>query len=116
MNEGHSNFGEDIEKLNLIYEAFLTPRKASGQQDSTDGKHSYRKGTFSTPQGSVNQYQVNQISQTTQPIDEEDEAKKNPVEILQKIDDLLAEAEGDGMQYAIHQLGTLKKFITGKAD
>lgn len=109
MNEGHSNFGEDIEKLNLIYEAFLTPRKASGQQDSTDGKHSYRKGTFSTPQGSVNQYQANQISQVTAPIDEEE---KDVDPIIVKIEELQKEAEADGMDYAVLQLVTLKQFIT----
>ena len=101
-------FEESFNDLSLIYETYYQAQKAGGQKDAMEGNPSYRKGTFSTPQGSVNQYQANSISQTTAPVSDE-EKEVNP--IIAKIDELMKEAGDDGMDYAVHQLGTLKKFI-----
>jgi hypothetical protein len=103
-----SRFEESFNELGLIYEAYYTAQKAGGQKDSVEGNHSYRKGTFSTPQGSVNQYQANSISNTTAPVSDE-EKEVDP--IIVKLEELQKEAEADGMDYAVLQLATLKKFI-----
>ena len=101
-------FEESFKDLALIYETYYHAQKAGGQKDAMEGNPSYRKGAFSTPTGSVNQYQANQLSQTTAPVSDE-EKEVNP--IIAKIDELMKEAGDDGMDYAVHQLGTLKKFI-----
>ena len=103
-----NRFEESFNELGLIYEAYYTAQKAGGQKDSVEGNHSYRKGTFSTPQGSVNQYQANSISNTTAPVSDE-EKEVDP--IIVKLEELQKEAEADGMDYAVLQLATLKKFI-----
>ena len=99
-------FEESFNEIGLIYEAFA--QKASGQQDSLEGNHSYRKGTFTTPQGSTNQYQANLTSTVTAPVSDE-EKEVNP--IIVKLEELQKEAEADGMDYAVLQLATLKQFI-----
>ena len=99
-------FEESFNEIGLIYEAFA--RKAGGQQDSMEGNHSYRKGTFTTPQGSVNQYQANLTSTVTAPVSDE-EKEVDP--IIVKLEELQKEAEADGMDYAVLQLATLKQFI-----
>ena len=101
-------FEESFNDLALIYETYYHAQKAGGQKDAMEGNPSYRKGTFSTPRGAVNQYQANSIPQTTAPVSDE-EKEVNP--IIAKIDELMKEAGDDGMDYAVHQLGTLKKFI-----
>jgi len=99
-------FEESFNELGLIYEAFT--QKAGGQKDSLEGNHSYRKGTFTTPQGSTNQYQANLTSTVTAPVSDE-EKEVDPIII--KIEELQKEAEADGMDYAVLQLATLKQFI-----
>lgn len=102
-----SRFEESFNELGLIYETYYQAQKAGGQKDAMDGNPSYRKGTFSSPQGSVNQYQANLTAGGGPVSDEEKEVDP----IIAKIDELMKEAGDDGMDYAVHQLGTLKKFI-----
>lgn len=101
-------FEESFNDLGLIYETYYTAQKAGGQKDSTEGNHSYRKGTFSTPQGSVNQYQANLTSTVTAPVSDE-EKEVDP--IIVKLEELQKEAEDNGQDYTVLQLATLKKFI-----
>lgn len=96
-------FEEDFKELGVIYEAYFA-KKASGQGDTTHGPHSLRKG-FAQQPGGVNQYAINAMDGPTPVSDEE----SNPV--LDKINALIKEAESDGMDYAIHQLTSLKAFI-----
>lgn len=104
-------FEESFNDLGLIYEAYFTAQKAGGQQDSIDSKTSYRKGTFSSPQGSVNQYQANLTSTATTPVSDE-EKEVDP--IIVKLEELQKEAEDNGQDYAVLQLTILKKFIKGQ--
>ena len=106
-------FEESFNELGLIYEAYYTAQKAGGQKDAMEGNPSYRKGTFSTPRGAVNQYQANQIDGSLTPISDEE---KTCDPILDKIEDLQKEAEADGMDYAVLQLAMLKKFIEDSKD
>ena len=99
-------FEESFNEIGLIYEAFT--QRAGGQKDSMEGNHSYRKGTFTTPQGSTNQYQANMISTATAPVSDE-EKEVDP--IIVKIEDLQKEAEEHGQDFALLQLATLKQFI-----
>ena len=108
-----NRFEESFNELGLIYESYYTAKKAGGQKDSVDSTTSYRKGTFSTPQGSVNQYQANQIDSSVTPISDEE---KTCDPILDKIEDLQKEAEADGMDYAVLQLAVLKSFIEDSKD
>ncbi len=100
-------FEESFNDLSLIYETYYQAQKAGGQKDSMDGNQSYRKGTFSTPQGSVNQYQANMTNGGYVVSDEE--APENP--IINKIEEMQKEAEEHGQDYALLQLAELKKFI-----
>lgn len=102
-----NRFEESFNELGLIYETYYHAQKAGGQKDAMEGNPSYRKGTFSTPQGSVNQFAANQLSQSTTPVS--DEETTSPV--MDKIEDLIKQAESDGMDYAVHQLATLKAFV-----
>lgn len=99
-------FEESFNEIGLIYEAFT--QKAGGQKDSLEGNHSYRKGTFTTPQGSTNQYQANMTSIVTAPISDE-EKEVDPIII--KIEEMQKEAEEHGQDFALLQLAELKKFI-----
>ena len=99
-------FEESFNEIGLIYEAFT--QKAGGQKDSLEGNHSYRKGTFTTPQGSTNQYQANLTSTVTAPISDE-EKEVDPIII--KIEEMQKEAEEHGQDFALLQLAELKKFI-----
>jgi hypothetical protein len=120
-----NRFEEDFNNLNNIYEQYLveygsqyTPRMAGGQQSTQQGSPSYRKGSL--PMGvpgdaGSNLYSANQMSSTTSPVSDEEkpaEGHISKVDILAKIDEMLDEAESSGMDYAIHQLASLKKFIT----
>ena len=120
-----NRFEEDFNNLNTIYEQYLveyssqyTPRMAGGQQAAQQGSPSYRKGDL--PMGAPgdagsNLYSANQMSNTTSPVSDEEKPKNShisKVDILAKIDEMLDEAESSGMDYAIHQLSSLKKFIT----
>ena len=100
-------FEESFNDLGLIYERYYAPNKAGGQKDAMEGNPSYRKGTFSTPQGSVNQYQANQLSQVTAPVSDEEA----PDPIMKRIDELIADADDKGHQYTIDSLLDVKKFI-----
>ena len=65
--------------------------------------------------GGSNAYSSNQIPTTTSPVSDEEKSKDghiSKVDMLAKIDEMLDEAESSGMDYAIHQLASLKKFIT----
>ena len=104
-----NRFEESFNELSLIYETYYTAQKAGGQKDSVEGGHSYRKGTFSTPQGSVNQFQANSIPQTTAPVSDEEAPEEDP--IIVKLKELQKEAEDNGQDYAVLQLVKLKKFI-----
>jgi len=100
-------FEESFNELGLIYEAFT--QKAGGQKDSLEGNHSYRKGTFTTPQGSTNQYQANLTSTVTAPVSDEEAPEEDP--IILKIEEMQKEAEEHGQDFALLQLAELKKFI-----
>jgi hypothetical protein len=99
-----NRFEEDFNELGLIYETYYA-QKAGGQTELADGKPSYRRGAFDSS-ANTNPYAMNSISQTTSPISDEE---TDPV--LDKIDALMKEADSDGMDYAVHQLATLKEFI-----
>ncbi len=122
-----NRFEEDFNNLNTIYEQYLveygsqyTPRMAGGQQAAQQGSPSYRKGSL--PMGvpgdaGSNLYSANQMSNTTSPVSDEEKPEEghiSKVDILTKIDEMIDEAESSGMDYAIHQLASLKKFITGQ--
>ena len=102
-------FEESFNDLSLIYETYYQAQKAGGQKDAMEGSPSYRKGAFSTPTGSVNQYQANSISQTTAPVSDEEAPEEDP--IIVKLEELQKEAEDNGQDYAVLQLAELKKFI-----
>jgi hypothetical protein len=100
-----NRFEESFNELGLIYETYFIAKKAGGQKDTVESEIGYRKGTFATPRGSINQYKKGEISNTVAAIDEE----QNP--IIEKIDEMIKEAEDDGMDYAMLQLLELKRFI-----
>lgn len=100
-------FEESFNEIGLIYEAFA--KKAGGQQDTIEGNHSYRKGTFTSPQGSVNQFQANMTSTATTPVSDEEAPEEDP--IITKIEEMKKEAEEHGQDYALLQLAQLQKFI-----
>jgi len=119
-----NRFEEDYNNLNTLYEKYLleygsqyTPRMAGGQQAAQQGSPSYRKGDLplGVPgDGGTNLYSANQISNTTSPVSDEEKPDDNSiskVDILAKIDEMIDEAQSSGMDYAVHQLATLKKFI-----
>ena len=99
-------FEESFNEIGLIYEAFA--KKAGGQQDTIEGNHSYRKGTFTSPQGSVNQFQANMTSTVTAPVSDE-EVEEDP--IIKKIEEMEKEAADHGQDYAMLQLAELRVFI-----
>ena len=100
----------DFEEIAEIYESFQAV--SNGQYSPAQGQPSYRRGQLPTAApGNANAYQANQIPQTTSPVADEE---TNP--ILHKIIELMAEAERDEIPYAIHQLGSLKKFVEEMAD
>ena len=99
-------FEESFNEIGLIYEAFT--QRAGGQKDSTEGNHSYRKGTFTSPQGSVNQYQAN-MTVGGGPVSDEEAPEEDP--IILKIEEMQKEAEEHGQDFALLQLAELKKFI-----
>tara|TARA_R110002167_G_scaffold125158_1_gene305152 strand:+ start:8836 stop:9207 length:372 start_codon:yes stop_codon:yes gene_type:complete len=120
-----NRFEEDYNNLNTLYEKYLleygsqyTPRMAGGQQAAQQGSPSFRKGALpmGVPgDGGSNAYSSNQIPTTTSPVSDEEKSKDghiSKIDILAKIDEMLDEAESSGMDYAIHQLASLKKFIT----
>ncbi len=100
------------EMAQIVEENYLqqTTKMADGQRAAETGRYSYRKGAFTAPGGSVNQYQQNSIPTTTSPVECE-EIDSDPV--MMKLNELMKQAEDDEMVYAIHQLGTLKEFIKG---
>ena len=105
-------FEESFNEIGLIYEAFA--KKAGGQKDTIEGNHSYRKDTFTSPQGSVNQFQANLTSNVTAPVCSDEEAPEEAPEedpIIVKLEELQKEAEDNGQGYAVLQLAELKKFI-----
>ncbi len=99
-------FEESFNEIGLIYEAFA--KKAGGQKDTIEGNHSYRKGTFTSPQGSVNQFQANLTNTVTAPIECE-EVEEDP--IIKKIEEMEKEAADHGQDYAMLQLAELRVFI-----
>ncbi len=120
-----NRFEEDFNNLNIIYEKYLleygsqyTPRMAGGQQAAQQGSPSLRKGDL--PMGvpgdaGSNVYSSNQIPTTTSPVSDEEKPKDghiSKVDILTKIDEMIDEANNSGMDYAVHQMASLKKFIT----
>ena len=102
-----NRFEESFNELGLIYETYFIAKKAGGQRDSVDSEIGYRKGTFSTPQGSINQFKKGEVPTVVAVIDEEQ--PEDP--IITKLEELQKEAEADGMDYAVLQLATLKRFI-----
>jgi len=100
-----NRFEESFNELGLIYETYFIAKKAGGQKDTVESEIGYRKGTFATPRGSINQYKKGEISNIVAAIDEE----QDPV--IEKIDEMIKEAEDDGMDYAMLQLLELKRFI-----
>lgn len=118
-----NRFEEDYNNLNTLYEKYLleygsqyTPRMAGGQQATQQGSPSYRKGSLpmGVPGDNGNAYSSNEIPTTTSPVSDEEKPKDghiSKVDILAKIDEFINEAESSGMDYAIHQMASLKKFI-----
>lgn len=120
-----NRFEEDYNSLNKIYEKYLlesssqyTPRMAGGQLAAQQGSPSYKKGSLplGVPgDGGTNAYSANQLSNTTIPISDEevsDDGYISKLDLIVKIDELIDEAQGSGMDYAVHQLATLKQFIS----
>lgn len=103
-------FEESFNDLSTIYESYFIARKAGGQKDAVPGQPSYEKGAFSTPQGSVNVYQKN-LTSAQGPISDEE---NDPV--INKLEELMKEADDEGMDYAVLALGKLKKFIEELKD
>ena len=101
-----NRFEESFNELGLIYENYFIAKKAGGQKDTVDSEISYRKGAYTNPGGLTNQYKEGEIPTIVAAIDEE---KSDPV--MDKIDELVEEAKGDGMDYAMLQLLALKRFI-----
>ena len=101
-------FEESFNELGLIYEAYYTTNKAEGQTDTVDSKSSLRKGQFTAPGSGHSMYQANLTNTATAPVSDE-EKEVDP--IIVKLEELQKEAEADGMDYAVLQLATLKKFI-----
>jgi hypothetical protein len=100
-----NRFEESFNELGLIYETYFIAKKAGGQKGTVESEIGYRKGTFATPRGSINQYKKGEIPNIVLAIDEE----QDPV--IEKIDEMIKEAEDDGMDYAMLQLLELKRFI-----
>jgi hypothetical protein len=100
-----NRFEESFNELGLIYETYFIAKKAGGQKDTVESEIGYRKGVFTNPGGAINQYKKGEISNIVAAIDEE----QNP--IIEKIDEMIKEAEDDGMDYAMLQLLELKRFI-----
>ena len=100
-----NRFEESFNELGLIYETYFIAKKAGGQKGTVESEIGYRKGTFATPRGSINQYKKGEISNIVAAIDEEQDP------IIEKIDEMIKEAEDDGMDYAMLQLLELKRFI-----
>ena len=122
-----NRFEEDYNNLNTLYEKYLleysnssqyTPRMAGGQQAAQQGSPSLRKGALPVGvpgDGGSNVYSSNEIPTTVSPVSDEEKPKDghiSKVDILAKIDEMIDEAESSGMDYAIHQLASLKQFIT----
>lgn len=106
-----NRFEESFNELGLIYESFFVAQKAGGQKDSVDSSTSYKKGTFSTPQGSVNQFRAN-MTLVGGPVGSDEEAPEPESDpIILKIEELQKEAEEHGQDFALLQLIELKKFI-----
>ena len=118
-----NRFEEDFNNLNVIYEKYylneysVAPRMAGGQGPTAQGSPSYSKGNVpTTAPGSSggNLYASNMLPSTTSPVSDEeisDESYISKDDVIAKIDELLKEAESDGMDYSILQLGSLKRFI-----
>ena len=116
-----NRFEEDYNNLNKVYEKYLleysdqyTPRMAGGQQSAQQGSPSYRKGSLpmGTPgDGGTNLYSANQLATTTTPVSDEESAYINKADLTSKINEMVKEAQGSGMDYAVYQLTALKKFI-----
>lgn len=115
-----NRFEEDFNNLNMIYEKYLTeysaPQMAGGQQPTVQGNPSFRKGDLplAVPGSGGNAYAMNEIPSTTAPVSDEEmteETHISKVDVLAKIDEMIDEAQSSGMDYAVHQLATLKKFI-----
>ena len=103
-----NRFEESFNDLGLIYENYYA-KQAGGQKELAEGP-GYRKGTFSTPGGSLNQYNANQgLNNITAPVSDEEAPEENP--IIDKIEEMQKEAEEHGQDYALLQLAELKKFI-----
>jgi len=121
-----NRFEEDFNNLNTIYEQYLveygsqyTPRMAGGQKATQQGSPSIGKGVLPVGvpgDGGSNVYSSNEIPTTVSPVSGDEEKPKDghisKVDILAKIDELKDAAESSGMDYAIYQLASLKKFIT----
>ncbi len=102
-----NRFEESFNELGLIYETYYIAKKAGGQKDSVESEIGYKKGTFATPRGSINQYRKGEVPTVVAVIDEEQ--PEDP--IIVKLEELQKEAEDNGQDYAVLQLATLKKFI-----
>lgn len=102
-----NRFEESFNELGLIYETYYIAKKAGGQRDSVESEIGYKKGTFATPRGSINQYRKGEVPTVVAVIDEEQ--PEDP--IIAKIEEMEKEAADHGQDYALLQLATLKKFI-----
>ena len=103
-----NRFEESFNELGLIYETYYQANKAGGQKDTVESEVGYRKGTFSTPGGSINQYQAN-LTAGGYAVSDEEAPEEDP--IINKIEEMEKEAADHGQDYAMLQLATLKKFI-----
>ena len=117
-----NRFEEDYNNLNLIYEkyygeSYSAPRMAGGQQAAAIGSPSYRKDDL--PMGvsgnGGNLHASNSLPDTVSPVSNEEMSEDthiSKVDILAKVDEMIEDAQSTGMYYAIHQLASLKKFIS----
>ena len=108
-----------LEEISLIYEGIGgISSQVSNNQDyggNYESKYSYSARAINGSKGADNFYSANQPSSVPVGEQEEDIVDKDVSSkaIILQIKKLQQEAEADGMQYAVHSLGLLTKFISG---
>ncbi len=109
----------DFQELQKIYEGYpayndIGPNAKYEPGESPPKQSFYRKGQLPVgyPGGSgYSAYNYNQ-TKSSYIVDEEIEAAEIiNLDVIEKVDQLIEEAEGDGMEYAVLQLSRLKEHI-----
>jgi len=120
--------GNDFENLQKIYEegyrgySMQPPANPKYRAAHAPAGYSYRKGALPGYPGKVDQFQLGSVGDYQVPTvaiiaDEEVEAAEIiNLDVLKKLDELVDEAENDGMDYAILQLAELKRHIISLSE